>query len=825
MLRRMLNHSQWAAAAAGARKDDGRGGTARDGMISFAASRIGLTLTISLVVFSVLLLGTTVSADDALERPGRPGDLTVAANAETLAYTATWAAVDGATHYKIRWRMQGAGFLPADEKSVETNRATFNFSEPGQWIVLLQGCNAVGCGPGIARTVTITPSRPANLAVSSTPGVLNLSATWEAAAGVTSYKLRWRRLDGGFLSGNQVVAATTSAGFSVSDYGWWVVRVEGCNASGCGRGVNVVTAVIPASPANLTVSSTPGVLELSATWDAAAGASSYRLRWRRPDGAFLAGNQTVVTTTSGTFSVSGYGQWVVWIEGCQDTDCGPSITQGVTIPPARPTNLAVSPSPGIYKLRATWDAAAGASSYRLRWRQPGETFAAGNETVTTATEASLTVSGAGRWVIRVQGCSDDGCGLGAVVTLAVAGPSPAVWLPVCDRTPQVRDALVFIVDKSCDKITAADMRWILYLSIWDKGATSLKTGDFSGLPKLGSLNLEGNALTALPEDLFDRLSTLQILYLSGNDLTALPEDLFNGLTALRKLFLDDNALTALPEDLLDGLGALTYLYLEGNALTALPEDLLDGLGALYQVHLEDNALTALPEDLFDGLDDLSYLYMADNALTALPEDLFDGLAELRSLSLNGNALTALPEEVFDGLTELDFLYIRGNDLTTLPEDVFDGLAGLLSLFLADNALTALPEDVFDGMASLNGLKLDGNDLTALPEDVFDGLTRLLSLNLSGNALTALPEDVFAGLGGSWSVFGSLDLGDNALTALPADVFDGLTRLRLLYLDDNELSSLPEDVFDDLTNLETLVLSGNPGAPFNVDLGSDVDVTQ
>ena len=40
--------------------------------------------------------------------------------------------VDGATHYKVRWRMQGAGFLPADEKSVETNSATFNFSEPGQ---------------------------------------------------------------------------------------------------------------------------------------------------------------------------------------------------------------------------------------------------------------------------------------------------------------------------------------------------------------------------------------------------------------------------------------------------------------------------------------------------------------------------------------------------------------------------------------------------------------------------------------------------------------------------------------------------------------------
>ena len=65
MLRGTLNHSQWAAAADGARKDDGRTRTARDGLTCVAASRIALTLTIPLVVAGLLLLGTTVSADDA----------------------------------------------------------------------------------------------------------------------------------------------------------------------------------------------------------------------------------------------------------------------------------------------------------------------------------------------------------------------------------------------------------------------------------------------------------------------------------------------------------------------------------------------------------------------------------------------------------------------------------------------------------------------------------------------------------------------------------------------------------------------------------------
>ena len=43
---------------------------------------------------------------------------------------------------------------------------------------------------------------------------------------------------------------------------------------------------VPGSPANLQVSSTPGSLALSATWDALDGATSYRLAWRPADGDF-----------------------------------------------------------------------------------------------------------------------------------------------------------------------------------------------------------------------------------------------------------------------------------------------------------------------------------------------------------------------------------------------------------------------------------------------------------------------------------------------------------------------------------------------------------
>ena len=801
MLRRMLNPWRWG---------------------SVAAARSGVMPMVAPVVAGLVLAVSTAYADDAGTRPQRPSELTVAGDAETLAYMAAWAALEGATSYRVRWRLKGADFREGDEISVETNRAIFRLSEPGVWVVRLEACNAAGCGPGLARTVAIRPSRPGNLALRAAPGVLTLAATWEAAGGVSSYKVRWRRPDGAFASGDEAVVTAPSASFSVSDYGWWVVRVEGCNASDCGPSVNAATAIIPSAPANLAVRATPGALKLAATWDAAAGATSYVVRWRRPDGAFATANEAVVTTASASFSVSGYGRWKLRVEGCYGTDCGAPATGTVTILPGDAQNLAVGTAPGIYQLRATWDTVAGASSYRLRWRQPGEDFAARNEINTEARESTFAVSGPGRWVIRLEGCGEDGCGRGASVTVSVAALSPAVWLPVCERTPAVRDALVRIVEKSCDEITAADLSPILYLSVRNKGAGSVKTGDFSGLPRLGALDLEGNALTALPADVFGGLGNLRHLYLNDNALTALPEGLLDGLVQLAELYLQGNALTTLPANVLDGLAKLKDIHLQDNGLTILPESVFEGLTSLSHLDLSGNALAALPADVFDGLDVLTKLHLDDNALTALPAGVFEGLGVLAYLYLSNNDLTALPGEVFDGLGALTYLYLGGNDLTALPEDVFSGVAGkLVHLHLRNNALGALPEAVFDGMNRLDQLALDGNALAALPEDVFDGLVSLAALDLGGNELTALPETVFDGPAALWS----LDLGDNALAALPGDVFDGLVRLAWLLLDGNELMTLPDGVFDDLGNLVTLDLTGNPGAPFDVDLGSEVDVRQ
>ena len=445
----------------------------------------------------------------------------------------------------------------------------------------------------------------------------------------------------------------------------------------------------------------------------------------------------------------------------------------------------------------------------------------------------------------------------AIILLAAAmlpAPSSAQTVDTCDRTPQVRDAIVAAAGaEDCAAVDSESLAGVTWLDISDQGLTSLRADDFDGLTSLQTLWLSGNQLAALPEGIFDGLTGLQYLFLFRNRLTALPEGAFDGLTGLQQLSLDSNQLAALPEGAFDGLTGLQELYLNNNRLAALPEGAFDGLTSLQRLELQGNQLAALPEGAFDGLTSLQFLYLYNNQLAALPEGAFDGLTSLQALFLGSNQwaanqLAALPEGAFDGLTSLNTLWLSGIQLAALPEGVFDGLTSLQELYLHYNQLAALPEGAFDGLTSLRVLYLHNNRLVALPEGVFDGLTSLQLLELGNNHLVGLTasDPLFAGLpsevdlrlgrqttaisvcdrtpqvrdaimaadnAANCAAVGAarvtrLDIGRQGLTSLRADDFDGLTSLQELHLNNNQLSALPDGAFDGLTSLQVLRLDGN-----------------
>ena len=232
--------------------------------------------------------------------------------------------------------------------------------------------------PGFDGLAVTPPGPVSNLAVSAEPGDPDLSATWDAVDGATSYQLRWRQSDGEFEADNATTVSDTTATITVTANGQWEVRVQGCNDAGCGPEASATATVALAPldpPENFAVSVQRGELDLSARWDAEEGATSYKLRWRKAGGEFTAANAITVSDTNATITVSGYGQWEVWLQACNDAGCVPEAGGSAGEAPVVRLNLEpAQDGQGQVQVRtftATRNPVADAASYTLGWRQAG----------------------------------------------------------------------------------------------------------------------------------------------------------------------------------------------------------------------------------------------------------------------------------------------------------------------------------------------------------------------------------------------------------------------------------------------------------------------
>ena len=393
----------------------------------------------------------------------------------------------------------------------------------------------------------------------------------------------------------------------------------------------------------------------------------------------------------------------------------------------------------------------------------------------------------------------------AVHTISIAYPNEPA--DICDRTPQVRGALIEAIPgvSSCREATTAQLASLIYLRLGASGIVALQEHDFKGLIGMRGLFLEHNSLSSLPEGVFHGLDSLANLRLNNNSLTTLPEGIFTGLDLLLELRLQTNILSSLPEGVFDGLSSLRWLSLFDNPLSDLPEGVFSGLNNLREILLGDNRLSELPPRIFDGLGSLERLWLFGNSLTNLPEGIFSGLSKLEELELGSNRFKELSGDVFKGMNNLEILNLGRNDLTSLPEGVFTGLNSLKILILQTNELSSLPENVFRGLYSLEHLWLNVNNLSELPEAIFADLSLLEGLLLHQNSLDELPGGIFSGLGRLWH----MRLHLNPFGSLPEEVFEGLSSLRFLRLTGCELSHLPTGIFDGLDSLEYLFLEANP----------------
>jgi Leucine-rich repeat (LRR) protein len=178
----------------------------------------------------------------------------------------------------------------------------------------------------------------------------------------------------------------------------------------------------------------------------------------------------------------------------------------------------------------------------------------------------------------------------------------------------------------------------------------------------GSIRLNLSCgLTEFPPEIFDLADTLEILDLSGNALTSLPDDLPR-LHKLRILFCSDNHFDHLPEV----LGRCSQLGMVGFKANRIRHVSAAALPAsLRWLILTDNRIGELPPEL-GRCTQLQKLMLAGNQLQALPEEMAQ-CARLELLRISANRLMALPDWLFK-LPRLSWLAYAGNPFCAASED-------------------------------------------------------------------------------------------------------------------------------------------------------------
>ncbi|WP_175856153.1 leucine-rich repeat-containing protein kinase family protein [Burkholderia anthina] len=167
-------------------------------------------------------------------------------------------------------------------------------------------------------------------------------------------------------------------------------------------------------------------------------------------------------------------------------------------------------------------------------------------------------------------------------------------------------------------------------------------------------------LTEFPREIFDLADTLEVLDLSGNALSSLPDDL-SRLHRLRILFASSNRFTVFPE-VLGTCAQLDMIGFKANRIRTVPRHSLPR--ALRWLILTDNAIDALPAEIGDCAR-LQKLMLAGNRLRVLPAEMAACRA-LELVRLSANRLDTLPDWLLR-LPRLAWLAAAGNPLGAAPE--------------------------------------------------------------------------------------------------------------------------------------------------------------
>lgn len=345
--------------------------------------------------------------------PGKPTGIAAAAGDSSV--TVSWTAVSGATSYNIYYGTS-AGVTTSNGSKLTgatSPQAVTGLTNGTTYYFVVSAVNAGGEGvlsseksatPAAAAT---PPASPTGVAASGGDGAATVS--WSAVAGATSYNLYYGT-SAGVTAANGIKVANAVSPQTVSNLNngtayYFVVSAVNANGESALSSEKSATpaAVVlpPTNPSGIVASG--GDSQVTVSWTAVSGASSYNIYYRTSSGV-TAANGTKFANAVSPQAVTGLTNSTTYFFVVTAVNAGgesgvsseKSATPSATVQaPGSPNGRAVSATvPG--QMTVSWNAVSGATSYNVYFLQsatvPTKTQVLAGPKQSSAT-ASLTVTG------------------------------------------------------------------------------------------------------------------------------------------------------------------------------------------------------------------------------------------------------------------------------------------------------------------------------------------------------------------------------------------------------------------------------------------------
>ncbi|KAJ8916973.1 hypothetical protein NQ315_008373 [Exocentrus adspersus] len=338
------------------------------------------------------------------------------------------------------------------------------------------------------------------------------------------------------------------------------------------------------------------------------------------------------------------------------------------------------------------------------------------------------------------------------------------------------------------------------------GLTSISPAAFGGLENyLEILDLSGNNISLLPQDVFQRFDLLRTLSLRDNRIERLnPIEVFSGFQfTLYKLDLSGTENAPITVQELRRLRSLRVLSLSRLSQPNLSPDNFVEFGVdLEELRINFANLQTVKNNAFKHIHGLRLIDLSENVIGTIENNAFTdighSLIHLKLSHALSYSVSNMPVDSIKVLLNLEELDLSHNKIKTMPDTSFHFLRRLKILELQDNIIEIVHKGTFQGDIhyNLEQIYLSFNNIRQINQHTFVNLPRLEQLHLDDNTIESLERRSFMNL----ENIKRLNLKGNKIATISYEAFQNLPELEDLDISYNKLKSFDFSMFDQVGTL-------------------------